>query len=193
VSRTPPRTRASLIRARIWSGLLPFVGLVLLWMLVWGQFTLLAFLTGAALAAVVSLVFYLPAVRLSGRISPLRAAWFVVRLLVDIVIASFSLAAVAFGPKRMQTSAVIRVPLRTRSDIVMVATAEALSLVPGSILLDVDREEGTLTLHILNVADEPAVDDVRRKVLQTERRIILAFGSREDRARLAQAEEGVSS
>ena len=183
------RPRTSSIRARILSGLLPFVGLILLWMLLWGQFTLLAFLTGALLAAVVSIVFYLPAVRLSGRVDPVRAVWFIVRLLFDMVVASFQVAGAAFGPRRMQRSAVIQVPLRTRSDIVMVFTSEAISLVPGSILLNADRDDATLQLHILNVQDDAAIAAVKERVLATERRIILAFGSRDDRARLRPEEE----
>ncbi|MCS5497655.1 Na+/H+ antiporter subunit E [Cnuibacter physcomitrellae] len=181
-----PRSRGSVIRARILSGLLPFLGLILLWMLLWGQFTWLALLTGAALAAIVSIVFYLPAVRFSGHLDPLRAIWFLVRLAVDMVVASIQVAGIALGPKRLQQSAVIQVALRTRSDIVMVFTSEALSLVPGSILLDVDREEATLLIHTIGVRDDAAAELAKRKVLETERRIILAFGSHDDRARLDQ-------
>ncbi|MEB0222506.1 Na+/H+ antiporter subunit E, partial [Pseudomonas sp. AB12(2023)] len=69
-----------------------WLGLVLLWMLLWGSFSWLNLVTGALLAAFVSVVFYLPAVQLSGRISPAGALAFLLRLFGDIVRASVQVA-----------------------------------------------------------------------------------------------------
>lgn len=182
-----------MIRARIASGLVPFLGLVLLWMLLWGQFTWLALATGVVLAMVVSSVFYLPAVRLSGRFNPWRGLLFVVRLLADIVVASLQIAWVAVKPDYTPSNAIIAVPLRTRSDLVMTFTAEAVALVPGSIVLDIDRENSTLYLHALNVASVEELPALRRAVLATERRLILAAGSVDDLARLKKSEEAIAA
>jgi multicomponent Na+:H+ antiporter subunit E len=173
-----------MLRARIASGLVPFLGLVLLWMLLWGQFTWLALITGAVLALLVSAIFYLPAVRLSGRVNVLRALAFTLRLLFDIVVASLQIAWSAVNPWYRPSNAIIAVQLRTRSDLVMTFTAEAVSLVPGSIVLDIDRESSTLYLHALNVKSVDDVPKLKRDVLATERRLILAAGSADDLARL---------
>ncbi len=178
------------MKARIVSGLVPFLGLVLLWMLLWGQFTWLALVTGVLLALLVSAVFYLPAVRLSGRFNPWRALVFFLRLVWDIVRASLQIAWLAVGPGYRPSNAIIAVPLRTRSDLVMTFTAEAVSLVPGSIVLDIDRESATLYLHALNVHSVSEVPALKREVLATERRLILAAGSADDLARLREAEAG---
>ncbi|SDY78426.1 Na+/H+ antiporter subunit E [Herbiconiux ginsengi] len=176
------------MKARIASGLVPFLGLVLLWMLIWGEFTWLSLLTGVVLSLLVSVAFYLPAVALSGRLNILRALAFAGRLLVDIVLASLQIAWTAVNPRYRPSNAIIAVPLRTRSDLVMTFTAEAVSLVPGSIVLDVDRETATLYLHALNVRSVDDVPALKRSVLATERRLILAAGSADDLARLREAE-----
>ncbi|MCS5735989.1 Na+/H+ antiporter subunit E [Herbiconiux daphne] len=173
-----------MIRARIASGLVPFLGLVLLWMLLWGQFTWLALVTGVVLALLVSVVFYLPAVRLSGRLNLVWALVFALRLLFDIVVASLQIAWTAVSPWYRPSNAIIAVPLRTRSDLVMTFTAEAVSLVPGSIVLDIDRDTSTLYLHALNVRSADDVPALKREVLATERRLIRAAGSADDLARL---------
>ncbi|MCS5717230.1 Na+/H+ antiporter subunit E [Herbiconiux sp. CPCC 205763] len=172
------------MRARIASSLVPFLGLVLLWMLLWGEFTWLSLLTGLLLALLVSIVFYLPAVALSGRFNILRAAAFVLRLLADIVLASLQIAWSAIKPHYRPSNAIIAVPLRTRSDLVMTFTAEAVSLVPGSIVIDVDREAAILYLHAFNVRSVDDLPALKRSVLATERRLILAAGSSDDLARL---------
>ncbi len=172
------------MRARIASGVVPFLGLVLLWMLLWGSFSWLNLATGVVLALLVSIAFYLPAVALSGRLNILYALAFLVRLLADIVRASLQIAWTAVSPRYRPSNAIFAVSLRTRSDLVMTFTAEAVSLVPGSIVLDVDRENSTLYLHALNVRSADDVPALKRSVLATERRLILAAGSAADLARL---------
>ncbi|MEB0285631.1 Na+/H+ antiporter subunit E [Cryobacterium sp. 10I1] len=175
-------------RAALLNQLPLWLGLVLLWMLLWGSFSWLNLVTGALLAALVSVVFYLPAVQLSGRISPAGALAFLLRLFGDIVRASVQVAWLALRPLRRPAgpdSAIIAVPLRTRSDLILTWTAVATSIVPGSIVIDTDRVSSTLHLHVLNVRTHAQIDRFRVSVLATERRIVRAFGSREDLERLA--------
>ena len=63
-------------------------GLVALWCLVWGQVTVLTIVTGVILAVVISLLFYLPAIDLSGRVNVWYLLVFFVRLIIDIARAS---------------------------------------------------------------------------------------------------------
>ena len=181
------------MKARIASGLVPFLGLVLLWMLLWGEFTWLSLATGVVLGLLVSIAFYLPAVALSGRLNILYALAFAGRLLFDIVVASLQIAWSAVNPRYRPSNAIIAVPLLTRSDLVMTFTAEAVSLVPGSIVLDVDRETATLYLHAFNVHSLDEVPKLKRDVLATERRLILAAGSADDLARLREGAADASA
>ncbi|MGO4104224.1 Na+/H+ antiporter subunit E [Leifsonia sp. YAF41] len=164
-----------------------FAGLVLLWMLLWGNFSWLNLLTGAVFAALVSATFYLPAVQQSGRLNPWRLLIYFGRLLFDIVRASIEVAALALSPRYRASNAILAIELSTRSDLILTWTAVSTSIVPGSIVIDIDRVSSTLYLHVLNMHDAVETEKFRRSVLATERRIVLAIGSREDVKRLRQA------
>lgn len=162
----------------------PFLGLVLLWMLLWGNFSWLNLLTGAVFAALVSTVFYLPAVQQSGRLNPWYLLIYFGRLLYDIVLASIEVAALALAPRYRASNAILAIELSTRSDLILTWTAVSTSIVPGSIVIDIDRPSSTLYLHVLNMRDSDETEKFRRSVLATEGRIVRAIGSKEDLKRL---------
>ncbi len=159
-----------------------FIGLVLLWTMLWGQFTVLSLLTAVAVATVVTLVFYLPAIQFSRRLDPARTAYFFARLAIDILIASFQVAWIVLRRGRVPHNAIVAVQLRTRSDLITMWVAESLSLVPGSIVVDLDRGESILYLHVLDTDDARDVEVARERVLATEERIVRGFGSAHDLA-----------
>ena len=165
-----------------------FLGLVLLWALLWGKFSVLNLITGAVFAAIVSVVFYLPAVQLSGRVNLWRSLWLFVKLLWDIGRASVNVAWLALGPNYTATNAILAVHLRTRSDLILTWTAVATSIVPGSIVVDIERVDSTLYLHVINMHNTSETDKFRASVLATERRIVMAFGSREDVERVGRVQ-----
>ena len=175
--------------ASLGSRALLFAGLVLLWAMLWGQFTVLSLLTGIAVAAIVTLLFYLPAIQFSGRVNPFLAGYFFVRLVVDIFVASFQVAWIVFKPGSPPLNSIVAVQLRTRSDLITMWVAESLSLVPGSIVVDLDRGESILYLHVLDTDDERDVETARARVLATEGRIVRAFGSAHDLALVRGEEE----
>lgn len=161
-----------------------FLGLVLLWMLLWGDFSWLTLLTGVLLAAVVSIGFYLPAVELGLRLNPWYTLLYLARLLLDIVRGSLQVAFLALSPGYTASNAIVAVHLRTRSDLVLTLTGVSSSIVPGAIVVDVDRVRSTLYLHVLNVHTTERLDRFRLGVLAEERRIVMAIGSRQDVERL---------
>jgi len=165
-----------------------FLGLVLLWALLWGKFSWLNLVTGAVFAAVVSLVFYLPAVQLSGRVNLWRSAWLFGKLIFDIVRASVDVSWLALGPVYRPSNAIVAVHLRTRSDLILTWTAVATSIVPGSIVVDIERVDSTLYLHVINMRDAAGADRFRARVLATERRIVMAFGSAQDVERVCRVQ-----
>lgn len=70
--------------------------------------------------------------------------------------------------------------LRVRSDLNLTLTAEALSLVPGSLIVEVDRDAGILYVHVLGVRDRAEVERFRDGVLELEARLIAAIGSAQE-------------
>lgn len=161
-----------------------FLGLVLLWMLLWGSFSWLNLLTGTLLAAIVSVGFYLPAVELGLRLNPWFTLLYLIRLGFDIVRGSLQVAVLALSPRYTPSNAIVAVHLRTRSDFILTLTGVSTSIVPGAIVVDVDRVRSTLYLHVLNVTQPEQVERFRSGVLAEERRIVMALGSREDVERL---------
>ncbi|MBG6239108.1 multicomponent Na+:H+ antiporter subunit E [Mycetocola sp. CAN_C7] len=176
-------------RTSLRSQLALLAGLVVLWCLVWGQFTPLSVLTGVVLAILVSLLFYLPAIDLSGRVNPWFLLVFFLRLIVDIVRASIGVAWLVVKPGFSPSSAILAIPLDTRSDLIMMLTAESISLVPGSLVVDIDREESVLYVHVIDVRTDEELEDYRGKVFATERRLVMAIGSRDDVWRVNQPNE----
>ncbi|MBB2976562.1 multicomponent Na+:H+ antiporter subunit E [Microbacterium endophyticum] len=164
--------------ARVWRQMPFFVWLVALWMLLWGQFTLVAFLTGVAAAIFVTRVFRLPPVELSGRINAWYGLIFVLTFAVEVVRGSIVVALQVFDFRRQPGAAIIAVPLVIDDDLIMTHTAVTASLVPGSLLVDVDRDRRILYVHVVGVDTIADIDAQRRHVQLWERRIVRAVGSR---------------
>ncbi len=95
-----------------------------------------------------------------------------------------ALLALRFG--RQPVNAVLVVPLRTRSEFAMWVTAEMVSLVPGSLLIEISRSRWALQVHVLDTPDLAAVQRARDRVWAQERRVVEAFGDAEDIARVRQ-------
>jgi multicomponent Na+:H+ antiporter subunit E len=151
--------------------------LVTVWMLLWGVFSWANLISGLVVSAVVLAVFPLPPVTFAGRPRPLGLLRFAWRFLTDLVVASAQLAVLAFRFGHHPRSAIIRVPLRVPSDLVLTLTGEAVSLVPGSLIVDTDQASTTLYIHVIAVSDRAAVERFRHDVYEVEARIVRAIGS----------------
>jgi len=161
----------------VWRQLPFYLWLVVLWMLLWGQLTVLAFVTGLAVAFFVTTWFRLPAAQMSGRVNLWYGAVFVATFVVELVHGALSVSweVLRPGPTR---AAIIRVPLRIDDDLIMTHTAVASSLIPGSTVIEADRERRVLYLHAIGMRDLAAVEHQRQRVLHWEERLVRAVGSR---------------
>lgn len=156
---------------------LPFLAwLVVLWMLLWAQFTPLAFLTGLVVAVFVTRVFRLPTVALSGRVNLWYAALFIGQFLFAVLRGALVVTAQVFDFRRQPGTAIVAVPLRYADDLVMTHVAVTSSLIPGSLVVETDRDRRILYLHVIGVRTTADVDQQRAGVLRWERRIVRALG-----------------
>jgi len=162
----------------------PLIALVVLWMLLWGEFSWINVLVGLSVGLFVTVAFYLVPVQLSGRVNLVRTVVFLVWLVIDIVRASVEVSWLAVKPRLVTSNAILQVRLRTRSDLILTWTAVSTSIVPGSLVIDIDRESSILYLHVLDMHSARDIERFRRRVLHTERRIVRGFGSREDVERM---------
>ncbi|WP_347346340.1 Na+/H+ antiporter subunit E [Microbacterium sp.] len=165
------------IRRTLWRQLPFFVWLVALWMLLWGQFTVLAAVTGIVVAVFVTRVFRLPPVELSGRVNLWWTFVFVTEFLVALVRGSLTVAWQVIDPRRYPGTAIIAVPMVSRDDLIMTHVAVTASLIPGSLIVDIDRDRHILYLHVIGVHSDADVERQRAAVQHWEERIVRAVGS----------------
>ena len=115
--------------------------------------------------------------QLSGRVNIWYGAIFVLGFLVALVRGSLIVAWQAIDRRRLPGTAIVAVPLRTDDDLIMTHTAVTASLIPGSFVVDADRDRRILYLHVIGVRSARDVERQRASVWGWERRIVLAVGS----------------
>ncbi|MFD5224084.1 Na+/H+ antiporter subunit E [Microbacterium sp. NPDC058342] len=158
--------------------------LVLLWVLLWHQFTPLALVTGILVAIFVTRVFRLPTVELVGRVNLWYTLVFIVLFLGAVVAGAVSVTLQVFDLRRQPGAAIIEIPLRYADDIVTTHVAVTASLIPGSLVVESDRDRRVLYLHVIGVRSRADVDRFRDDVLRWERRIVRAVGTPQQYAAL---------
>jgi multicomponent Na+:H+ antiporter subunit E len=175
--RTPLRHRVNLSTT---------LGLTIIWVMLWGSLSLGTVLFGLLAAVVIQLTFPLPDVDELQHFRPLAFLALAAHTAVGLVTASISVAATVLSFRSPTRNAMIRVPMRTPSQFVRSITAELTTLVPGSIVIDVDDDE--LVVHVFDASSPEAIENARLSVRRTEARVIRAFGSTRERAALREEE-----
>ena len=156
------------------------IGLVLMWMALWHEISLLSFITGLFFAVFAMRVFYLPPVELAGRFNVWWAARYVGFFLWHLAVASVQVAWLAVRPGPPPTTSIIAIRLRTRSDFLLTMVGLTVSLIPGSLVAEVDRFRSTLFLHVLNTPTQRHIRAMRNQARRIEELLIRAVGSRND-------------
>lgn len=160
--------------------LIAFLGFV--WMALWQQFDLGTLIIGLVYGTVIVRIFYLPPLRGTGRMNPLWGLVFTARFLGKMVIASFQVSWIALWQGPTVRNRIISVQLRSHDDLMVTLVGHTLALVPGSLVLDVDRTTATLYLHCLGVTDDHQAERIRQDALRTEALLIRTCGNRSDLA-----------
>ena len=160
------------------------IGLVVLWMMLWQELSLFSATSGLVVAVLVMRVFYLPPVELAGRFNPWYALKYLTFFFWHLTVASWQVAWLAVRPGPSPPTSIIAVRLSTRSDFILTLVGLTISLIPGSLVAEVDRFNSTLYLHVLNTPTEKEIREMRRDVRKIERLLILTLGSRAEIAGL---------
>ncbi|MBA2276509.1 MAG: Na+/H+ antiporter subunit E [Chloroflexia bacterium] len=119
-------------------------------------------LTGAVLGGLLlwlSRSVVLPAARPDGPTVLRRAVAFVPFALAvagEIIVGTWRVARVVLGLRPLTAPGIVKVPIGERSATGVVATGLVESLSPGSVLIDIDREERVLLFHFIDAADPDA-------------------------------------
>ena len=164
------------------------VWLTLVWIGLWGSFSAANVLGGLALAAVLLALLPLQEEPPQAQVRWTALLRYLGFFAVELVRASLIVVWQVLRPGRELHQAVLAVDALGASDLLLTVVANSISLTPGTLTLEVDRERSVLYVHVLDVGGPGGVDRARRSIQELERLAILAVGSRECRARLAAAQ-----
>lgn len=156
--------------------------MTVLWVLLWGDWTLANVLAGFVVAVLLLLLAPMPAVGYGGGLSVPGTVWLIAKFILDVLLASVEVSKLAIRP-RPPEGGVIRIRLRSESDVILTLTGVFTSLVPGSIIVEAHRFTGTLYVHVLDLPTSGGAEAFRQQVLRQERRLLYALSSQEDLAR----------
>ncbi|MDO3400504.1 Na+/H+ antiporter subunit E [Mycolicibacterium neoaurum] len=174
------------ITLRIWT----LCWLTLVWVLLWGTFSAANILGGLAVALVITLLLPLPRVPVEGRVRPLSLVRLILYVAVKLVVSSFQVAWLAIRPGPPPATAVLRVHLAVKSDLVLALAAGILTLIPGSVVLEIDQKRRLVYLHVLDVGSEKAVAAFYRQAETLQRLMVAAFERDTDWQPSASKEDG---
>lgn len=154
------------------------VWFVVLWCALWGEFTAANIVSGVVVAVGLVVLVRLPAsadARFGpGRIRPLRALWFLLFFLVQVVRSNLVLARDIVTPGDSTAPGIIGIPLDGCSDAVVTLVANTFTLTPGSLTIEVTRHPTVIYVHVLYLHD---VDAVRSDLLHFAELAVRAFGT----------------
>ncbi|MUN55153.1 Na+/H+ antiporter subunit E [Kocuria koreensis] len=170
------------------------VWLVLVWGALWRDFSVGNLVFGLIIALVIVRIFYLPPVQLSGRFNVFWAAVLMTKFVWWIAHASFEILWFTVRPQGAPRSAVVSVRLRINSDLLITVVGHIVSLIPGSLVVEVDRRTATIYFHVIDVNDEADVRKFQDGVRKIEDLVIRVMGTKESHRALkaGQLGEGTS-
>ncbi|MGW0162045.1 Na+/H+ antiporter subunit E [Mycobacterium sp. NPDC003323] len=159
------------ITLRIWT----LCWLALVWILLWGTFSAANIVGGLVVALIITLLLPLPPVPVEGRVRPLALLRLIGYVAVKLVVSSYQVAWLAIKPGPPPATAVLRAHLAIKSDLVLSLAVGVLTLIPGSVVLEIDQKRRLIYLHVLDVGSEKAVESFYRQVEIVERLMVAAF------------------
>jgi len=148
--------------------------LTALWIILWRDLSVANLLSGLIIGILAEVVRPWRALeRAHHRVDPIALARFVVYFLWKLLESNIVLAREVLTPRNSIETGVIEVALGPCSDLVSAIVANAISLTPGTLTLEVRRSESTrLYVHVLHLHD---VDAARRDVATLTRLVNAAF------------------
>lgn len=157
------------------------VWLTTIWLILWSDLSVANVLSGLLVAALI--VAALDTWQ-HGRVivRPVPIIKFASYFLYQLSVSTFVVARTVITPRNRIRSGIVAVPLQGCSDAVVTLVADAISLTPGTLTLEVRREPLTLYVHALDLRD---ITVLQREVRTLEVLAVKAFGGADAIAGLA--------
>ena len=151
--------------------------LTAVWVGLWGSVTWANVLGGLAVSAVLLRVLPMQPLDAHGRVSPVGVLRFLGVFGVALVRSSLQVVVLVLRRRTALHPAVIAVPVLGPGDRLLTLVGNSISLTPGTLTLEVDRERRLLYVHVIDVgAHGEGLDGVRRDLDGLERAARRALG-----------------
>lgn len=150
------------------------------WVLLWGSFTPMSIVGGILVGYLIGVVLPLPPIFWKGRVRPWGVVRLIAHLIFDLLVSSVRVFMLAFHRKVDLRAGIVRIDLITDNDLYQVQVAEMISLVPGTVVVEVVRNPRRLYLHAIDLHGDDPVGRVQKMAVDVESRVVRAFGSRQE-------------
>lgn len=145
--------------------------LTTVWVALWGSLTAANIVVGSCIGTLLVLAFP-SGTSFCPRVRPVAMVRLALFFALRLVIASSIVAWEVVTPRTRIREGVVAVPVRSDSDVLVTMVANAVSLTPGTLTLEVDRERMVLYVHVLHLRDP---ERVRADVRRLDELVIRAF------------------
>lgn len=167
--------------------------LFVVWLMLWGSIAPSVVLFGVLVSVGVVLLFRLPAISAPLRLRPVRLLVLLGYLAADLLTSAVQIGwhALRYGPSIR--AAVVRVPVLSDVEPVVVLAANLCSFGPGKFVLQIDRAGGAFYIYGFPARSDAERDRMRVEVMRLQRAVIRAFAPADEvRALRSSAEEELS-
>ncbi len=168
--RSPRMTsRASLLR------FLVLAWMVLVWVLLWGTFSVANALSGLVVALAIMFLLPLPRVPVEGRVHLFSLLKLALVIFGDTIRSTASVAWLSIRPGPGPLTGVLRCRLIIKSDLVLTLWTDIMNNIPGTMVLEIDRVRRIVYVHVLDLSSDRAVAEFYRSARRIERLLISTF------------------
>ncbi|MFH5208363.1 Na+/H+ antiporter subunit E [Antrihabitans sp. NCIMB 15449] len=164
------------------------VWLAIVYVWLWGDISIGNMLAGLLIGVLITVLLPLPRVGVAGTAQPLRILQLLAVIAYYALESSVQVAWLALRPGPAPITGVLRVRLTIKSDLVLVLCCDALNLIPGTMVLEIDKDRRSVYVHVLDVGSDDAVTKFYRSTRRLERLFIMAFEPDADRHPIAEVD-----
>lgn len=148
--------------------------LLFIWFAAFGDFSWVSLIGGTVIAIAIQWLFPLPHQSKTWHVRAVPLAWLVVRFLWDMTKAGLHVAyLVIFSPPRKD--GIVECQVRSVNPVYISILVAMTSLIPGTIVVQVDRSQRRIFLHVLDMEYQGGIAGVREATAAQETRILRAL------------------
>lgn len=152
------------------------VWLTVVWVTLWEDTSWANVIGGVIVASAVMLLVRFRDTSPGLGLRPFHAIRLLVYFIWELIKASLFLSWEVITPPTWVNPGIVLVPLTSREPGIIVSVANMVSLVPGTLTLEVDEETPALYIHVLHLKSR---EDTRESVRTLERLTLAAFPPRD--------------